>query len=187
MPKKRRRGKKKKKHRQNIKEPSAAWRACGTDYLAATCPYPICQIKHYAQRRQKIICKSSSRWQCRLQQGYLHRAPSVWVRDNLDMLLSRSGQQQSGNSVKWLCALRVSAKLKLSPQFSPFAHWSYDTNYAPRYVKGRKGRQGGKKSVKRTRGKKQKEENLGVLIRCDRCEMYYKPVGCVLSTSTMII
>lgn len=43
----------------------------------------------------KETCKSASRWQCRLQHKYLHRDLSVWVRDNLDMLFSTSGQQQS--------------------------------------------------------------------------------------------
>lgn len=38
---------------------------------------------------------------------------------------------------------------------------------------GKKGRNGNQS--KEQRGKKQQEGNLGVLIRCDRCEMHHNP------------
>lgn len=74
--------------------------------------------------------------------------------DNLDVPLSTSGQQQSETSVKWQCALRVSAKLKLSPQFSPFAQSACDANYTPWHVRERKGDEEEGESVKGTKGKK---------------------------------
>lgn len=116
----------------------------------------LCNIKQYAWGGRNKGCASASRWQCRLQHGYLHRALSVWVRDNIDMLLNTSGQQQSGTSVIWLRACRVSVKLKLSPQLSPFTQWSYGANYAP-YVKGR---QGGRKSVRGAHRRKNKSRNI---------------------------
>lgn len=113
-------------------------------------------IKQYAWRGWNKGCASASRWQCRLQHGYLHRDLSVWVRDNIDMLLNTSGQQQSGTSVIWLRACRVSVKLKLSPQLSPFTQWSYGANYAP-YVKGR---QGGRKSVRGAHWRKNNSSHI---------------------------
>jgi len=87
-----------------------------TDDTATSCPYLICQfpwvgLSSVNEEDERRYASQPQGGSAGCSMDILHRAPSVWLRDNLDMPLGTSGQQQSETSVKWLCALRVSAKL----------------------------------------------------------------------------